>query len=163
AYDLLVSGGLQPSDDQAFRAMLTSLVDAQDLCPHHHCNNHNMMSLAARMSIAAALGDRQFIHDSLYGTKRSGQWRYGVVHTLRHDFLSDGMNWEGTLGYHHLVLLLICEFFTIMNNLGVDLWKRSWPSTVQDDGFDEHRGWGPKGAKTLPSAFDAMIFQGFAN
>src|SRR5690606_31996555 len=111
----------------------------------------------------AALGHRQFIHDVLYGCNCSGQWRYGLIHTLRHDFLADGTQWEGAPGYHMLVLGLVCECFNIMEHLGVDLWQRAWPSLMQDDGFDEHRGWGPKGDRPLRAAIDAMLYQMFSN
>jgi len=164
AYDLLAAGGLEPDDDNAFRGMLWTFIEALDRGDHRHCNNHNSMHMTARLAIGAALGHRQTIHDILYGHLRGGlPWRYGLIHTLRHDFLADGMQWEGVPGYHMLVLGMVCECFTIMENLGVDLWKREWPSTMQDDGFDEHRGWGPKGMKPLTAAFDALIYQAFPN
>ncbi len=163
AYDLLVASGLEADDDRRFREMLTTLLTAMDCADHRSCNNHNAMGLVGRLSLAAALGDRQSIHDVFYGTQRGGPWCYGMIHTLRHDFLADGMQWEGVPGYHMLVLGLVCECFTIMEHLGVDLWRREWPSLMQDDGFDEHRGWGPKGMKKLPAAFDALIYQMFAN
>ena len=163
AYDLLAASGLAPDDDNAFRGLLWALLDAQDGCPHRTCNNHNTMSLVGRLSIGAALGHRQTVHDAFYGCQRGGPWRYGLIHTLRHDFLADGMQWEGVPGYHMLVLMMVCECLTIMENLGVDLWQRAWPALRQDDGFDEHRGWGPKGTKSLTAAFDALLYQTFAN
>lgn len=163
AYDLLATPELEAEDDRRFREMLNALMTAQDFGNHRGCNNHNTMGMAARMSVAVALGDRQAIHDVFYGTQRGGQWRYGMIHTLRHDFLADGMQWEGTAGYHNLVLGMVCECFTMMEHLGVDLWHREWPALMQDDGFDEHRGWGPKGMKALTAAFDALLYQTFAN
>ena len=160
AYDLLASA-LDAVDRRAARTMLKTLISALDRAGHRSCNNHNAMQMAARLSLAAALGDRQGIHDVFYGCKRRGRWRYGLIHLMRHDFLADGMQWEGVPGYHMLVLMLVCECFTVMEHLGVDLWQRTWPSLMQDDGFDEHRGWGPKGGKTLIAAFDAMLYQAF--
>jgi len=164
AYDLLAAQGLEPDDDNAFRGMLWTFLEALDHGDHRHCNNHNSMHMVARLAIGAALGHRQTIHDTLYGHPRPGlQWRYGLIHTLRHDFLADGMQWEGAPGYHMLVLMMVGECFTIMEHLGVDLWQREWPSLMQDDGHDEHRGWGPKGNKSLTAAFDALIYQAFSN
>jgi hypothetical protein len=163
AYDLIVTGGLDKADNRAFRAMLRTLIKAVDHAGHRSCNNHNSMQMSARLSLAAALGDRQAIHDSFYGCQRRGRWRYGLIHLLRHDFLADGMQWEGAPAYHMLVVMMACESFTIMEHLGVDLWHRAWPSLMQDDGFDDHRGWGPKGTKPLTAAFDAMLYQVFPN
>ncbi|MCE9589131.1 MAG: heparinase II/III family protein [Planctomycetes bacterium] len=163
AYDLLAASGLEPADDNAFRDMLWTLNGALEIGDHRTCNNHNSMGMVGQLSIASALSNRQLIHDVFYGYKRGGAWRYGLIHLLRHDFLADGMQWEGTPGYHMLVLMMVAECFTIMENMGVDLWRREWPSLMQDDGFDEHRGWGPKGNKTLPAAFDALIYQAFPN
>ena len=163
AYDLLATSGLDPADDSRMRDMLWTLINALDYCPHRNCNNHNAMDLAGRLSLAAALGNRQLIHDVLYGGQRLGHWRYGIIHTLRHDFLADGMQWEGVPGYHMLVLTMVSEVFNIMENLGVDLWHRAWPALMQDDGFDEHRGWGPKGDKPFIAAIDALLYQTFPN
>jgi hypothetical protein len=163
AYDLLASTGLQPADDNSFRGMLWTFMDALKNAEHRACNNHNSMSLTAQLAIGAALGHLQIIHDAWYGCEHNGEWRYGLIHTLRHDFLADGMHWEGTMGYHMVVLRNICESLTIMENLGIDLWHREWPSTMQDELFDEHRGWGPKGNKPVTAAFDAFLYQAFAN
>ena len=163
AYDLLAGSGLALADNRAFRGLLKVLLKAMNKANHRSCNNHNSMQMAGRMTLAAALGDRQAIHDVFYGCKRGGRWRYGMIHLLRHDFLSDGLHWEGCAGYHMLVMMMVCECFTIMEHLGVDLWRRGWPALMQDDGFDEHRGWGPKGDKTLMAAFDGMLCQVFPN
>ena len=163
AYDLLAATGLTPADDNLFRDMLWTFVGALDRGEHRYCNNHNAMNLTGRLSLGAALGHRQVIHDALYGTARSGRWRYGLLHTMRHDFLADGMQWEGVPGYHMLVLMMVAECLTIMENLGVDRWRRGWPALHQDDGFDEHRGWGPRGEKHLTAAIDALIYQAFSN
>ncbi len=163
AYDLLSATGLTPEDDNLFREMLNALVVSCDACKHLHCNNHNSMQMTGRLSLGIALGNRQVIHDTLYGCQREGKWRYGLIHLLRHDFLADGMHWEGVPGYHMLVLMMVCECFTLMENIGVNLWHRSWPSTMRDEGFDEHASYGPRGNKPLTAAFDALIFQAFAN
>lgn len=163
AYDLLAASGLDPADDQSFRVMLNTFAHAMDLSTHRGCNNHNSMQMVGRVSLGVALNDRQQIHNTFYGCEHNGKWRYGLIHTLRHDFLADGMNWEGVPGYHMLVLMMVCECFTVMENVGVDLWKRPWPALMQDDGYDEHRGWGPKGNKSVTSMFDALIYQAFTN
>lgn len=163
AYDLLAGPRLEAADDAGFREMLTSLIKAMDHAEHRYCNNHNSMQMVGRLSLAAALGDRQGIHDVFYGCQCPKGWRYGLIHLLRHDFLSDGMHWEGALGYHALVLGNVYDCFDVMEHLGVDLWHRRWPSLMQNDEHDEHRGWGPKGMKTLTAAFDALIYQAFPN
>jgi len=163
AYDLLVSSGLSAEDDRRFRGMLRVLLDVMGTGAHYYCNNHNAMGMVARLSMALALGDRQAVHDVLYGFAPGGVWRYGLIHLMRHDFLSDGMQWEGSPGYHMLVVGMVFECFTMLDNSGVDLWHRDWPSTQQDDGFDEHRGWGPKGTKHLCHALNALIYQCFSN
>lgn len=162
-YDLLAASGLSPADDNHFRDMLWVFLAGLDKAEHRGCNNHNSMNLAGRLAVGVALSHHQTIHDSWYGCQRAGQWRYGLIHILRHDFLADGMQWEGTMGYHKVVLRNIAECLTIMENLGVDLWRREWPSTLQDEAIDEFRGWGPKGHKPLTAAFDAFIYQAFGN
>ncbi|MCC7192151.1 MAG: heparinase II/III family protein [Phycisphaeraceae bacterium] len=163
AYDLLVSDGLSPADDNLFRSMLRALMSAMECATHRMCNNHNSMQMTGRLPLAVALEDIPSIHDTLYGHQHNGQWRYGLIHCLRHDFLADGTQWEGAAGYHMLVLMMVCECFTIMEHLGVDLWHRQWPSLMQNDSQDEHRGWGPKGARPLLAAFDAMLYMTFPN
>ncbi len=163
AYDLLAAARLEAADDNAIRGMLWTLIHALDHGDHRACNNHNVMNATGRLSIAAALGHRQWIHDAFYGHLYMGKWRYGLIHTLRHDFLADGMQWEGSVGYHQLVLGLMCECFRIMEHAGVDLWQREWPQSLKDEGFDEHRGWGPKGMKSLTAAMDALLYQSFLN
>jgi len=163
AYDLLAASGLSPADDNAFRDMLWLILGGLNHGEHRSCNNHNSMNLAGRLAIGAALGHFQIIHDTWYGFEHEGLWRYGLIHILRHDFLADGMHWEGTLGYHMVVLRNVCELLSIQANLGVDLWQREWPSTVQDDSIDEHRGWGPKGLKPPTAMFDALIYQAYVN
>ena len=163
AYDLLSSGSLDADADNRMRGMLWTFNHALDHLDHRACNNHNVMNAAGRLNVAAALGHRQWMHDAFYGYVSMGRWRYGLIHTLRHDFLADGMQWEGTVGYHALVLGLVCECFRIMEHAGVDLWRREWPQSLKDEGFDEHRGWGPKGLKSMTAVFDALLYQAFTN
>ena len=163
AYDLLAASPLNPDDDNALRGMLWQFHHGLDYLDHRACNNHNVMNATGRLSIAIALGHRQWIHDAFHGYLSQGKWRYGLIHTLRHDFLADGMQWEGTVGYHQLVLGLVCECFRMMERCGVNLWLREWPQSMKDEGFDEHRGWGPKGRKSLTAAFDALLYQAFSN
>lgn len=163
SYDLLAADGLSPADDNLFREMLWSFPPALDPMGHRHCNNHNAFNIMARLAVGVALGHRQPMHDALYGCQRDGKWRYGLIHLLRHDFLSDGMQWEGSMSYHMLVMTAVCEAATILENIGVDIWKRGFPSLVQDDCCDEHRNWGPKGDRHLQAGFDAFLYQAFPN
>jgi hypothetical protein len=163
AYDLLAASGISDAEHAAFRPMLYGLVGAIDCCGHRACNNHNSMGMVARLATALALADRQMLHDTWYGCQRDGLWRYGMIHLMRHDFLADGMQWEGTTSYHMVVLVHVFEILTLMQHAGVDLWHRRWPALRQDDGFDEHRGWGPKCEKPLTAALDVLLYQMFPN
>lgn len=162
-YDMLAAEPLSQEDDKLFREMLESFPAILDRLGHRRCNNHNAYAIWARLAVGLALGERQTIHDALYGCERGGNWRYGLVHLLRHDFLADGVQWEGSMSYHIWVLGAICETLTTLENCGIDLWRRELPSLVQDDGYDEHRGWGPKGNKCIRAAFDACFYQAFPN
>jgi hypothetical protein len=164
AYDCLAAEPLSSDDDRLFRAMLEATRAASDASSHAYCGNHNTGGMRGRMTAAAALGDRQGIHDTLYGCTRNGQWRYGLIHQLRHDFLSDGLHWERTPGYHFFTLYLVVEFADMLENLGVDLWHAKLPPLQQDDGHDLHRSYGPaKGFKTIQAAFDAPLYLAFPN
>lgn len=162
-YDLLAADGLAQADDAAGRAALLALPRELDKLTHRTCNNHNVFNIAARLSLGIALGDRQITHDALYGCQRESGWRYGLIHQLRHDILADGMQWEGTMGYHMLVMGGLFQAAHALECAGVDIWRRSFPSLNQDDGFDQHRGWGPKGEKHLFAGLDALIYQMFSN
>jgi hypothetical protein len=162
-YDLLAVNPISPRDDALFRRMLESFPAALDRVPHRACNNHNAAVIRARIAIGLALDDRPIIHDALYGCQRDGQWRYGLVHLLRHDFLADGMQWEGSMSYHMFVMGSVSDTLTMLENIGVDLWKREFPSLMQNDGNDEHRDWGPKGTKCIRAGFDAFFYQAFPN
>lgn len=163
AYDLLAAGGLSDEDEGRFKEFFNRLLPGLDRNPHRHCNNQSSFHMLGRLAAGAALGDRQAVHDALYGYERGGKWRYGLMHLLRHDFLADGMHWEGAMGYHMLVMLTATEMLTIMEHLGIDLWHRRLPPLTHDDGFDEHRGYGPKGTKCFKAAFDAFFYQAFPN
>jgi hypothetical protein len=164
AYDCLAAGPLTGDDDRLFRALLEATRAASDASSHAYCGNHNLGGMRGRMAAAVALGDRQGIHDTLYGCTRNGQWRYGLIHQLRHDFLADGLHWERTPGYHYFTLYLVVEFADMLENLGVDLWHAELPPLQQDDGHDLHRSYGPaKGFKTIRAAFDAPLFLAFRN
>lgn len=164
AFDLLQETGLPASTESALREAFYNAYALLTQCPHRACNNHNIYIVMARLSIAMALGDRRGLHEALYGLNESGKWRYGLIHTLRHDLLDDGMQWEGCMGYHMLVMAALAECATLLEHLGIDIWHRPFPSLYQDDGFDEHRGYGRPGAtKTFKAAFDAFFYQAFPN
>lgn len=159
-FDLLAAAGLGDEDRGRFLAMLAATVAQSDANMHRTCSNHNTWSLAGRLAVAAARGDRQGIHDALYGCDHGSGWRYGVIHQLRHDILSDGLHWEGSLGYHFYTLMAFTEIASAMANLGVDLWNAPLPPLQQDDGKDLHRAYGPAhGTKTFKAAFDAPLYQ----
>jgi hypothetical protein len=163
-YDCLAAQPLDPADDRLFRAFLESTRASSDTAGHPTCGNHGTAVLRGRLAAAAALGDRQGIHDTLYGCHRNGIWRYGLIHQLRHDFLSDGLHWERSPGYHFLTLHLVTEMADLLENLGVDLWHAKLPPLQQDDGRDLHRAYGPaKGFKSIQSAFDAACYFAFPN
>lgn len=163
AYDVLAAGPLAPDVDLLARKALTMAIPAWDRNPHATCNNQSSFGMLGRMVSAAALGDRGALHDSLYGCERDGRWRYGLIHLLRHDFLADGMHWEGVTGYHMLVMLTVAEMLSILEHLGVDLWRREFRPLTHDDGYDQHRGYGPKGGKCIRAALDAFFYQAFPN
>jgi hypothetical protein len=163
AYDLLAVRTLHTTDNAVIRDMLMAMPGVLDRPGHRRCNNHNVFNIMARLAVGLALEHRPTIHDALYGLERAGQWRYGLIHQLRHDLLSDGMQWEGSMSYHMLVMAGLCESITMLENIGVDLWRRGLPSAMQDEGHDEHRGWGPKGEKCIRAGVDAFIYQAMSN
>lgn len=163
AYDLLAAHSLPVVDNSIIRDMLMLMPGVLDKMTHRHCNNHNVFNIMARLAIGLAIDHRPTIHDALYGLDRAGHWRYGLVHQLRHDLLSDGMQWEGSMSYHMLVMSGLCESLTYLENNGVDLWRRGLPNSMQDEGHDEHRGWGPRGEKHIRAGFDAFIYQALPN
>jgi len=162
-YDLLAARGLSEEDESAFRELLYLAYDVSDHPSHLTCGNHNTWRLCGRLAVSAALGDRQGIHDVLYGYERNGHWRYGMVHQLRHDILPDGLHWERTPGYHYYTLMGLTEIADMAAHLGIDLWHAELPMQRQRDGNDIHRVYGPRGVKSLKVAYDAPFYLAFAN
>ena len=163
AFDLLAACGLSEEDDAAFRELLFLAYEVSDHPSHPTCSNHNTWRLCGRLAVSAALGDRQGIHDALYGFERNGVWRYGIIHQLRHDILPDGLHWERTPGYHYYTLMGLMEIADMAAQTGIDLWHAELPMQRQRDGDDVHRCYGPRGTKSLKTAFDAPFYLAFAN
>lgn len=163
AYDLLAAEGLAPADDNLVRDFLWVAPSQLDKLHHPTCNNHNSFNMLGRLAAGAALGHRPTIHDALYGLQRGNTFRYGYLHLLRHDFLPDGVQWEGSMSYHMLVLCSSTEMNFILEALGIDMWAKTLPSLQQNDGFDEHRCYHRGGAKSLRGAIDAYLYQAFPN
>ena len=172
AYDLLEACGIDAADRALFRAALEESFVVLDRCGHRTCGNHNSWSLAARLSIALALGDRRRVHEALYGCPAPAvagrpdvpTIRDGIVHQIRHDILADGMHWERTMGYHFYSTMAFVEAAMMLGNNGVDLWNAQLPVADCDEGYDLHRAYGPAGAtKSLKALFDAPFYQAFSN
>lgn len=164
-YDILAASPLSPRDHGLFRKLLESTKETSNSGAHRDCGNHNTAVLRGRLAAAVALHDRQGIHDVLYGWGNSlADWRYGLIHQLRHDLLDDGLHWERAPGYHAYSLSLFAEMADMLLPLGVDLWHKTLPPLWQNDGQDIHRDYGTRlGTKTLKSAFDALFFLAFPN
>jgi len=163
-YDLLAAAGLDGRDDGLFRELLAGTRQTFHAQPHRTCGNHNTWGLVAGLSVAIAAGDRQWVHDALYGCDGGGGWRYGLVHQLRHDILSDGLQWERGPGYHFYTLMGLVEMAWMLRNVGVDIWHVKPPTATDSDGQDLHRAYGPEGeTKCLKAAFDAPLYATFAN
>lgn len=163
-YDCLAAAPLAAADDRLFRKLLNATRAAIDTANHPFCGNHGTAVMLGRLALAAALHEPQGVHDVLYGCARNGQWRYGLIHQLRHDILSDGLHWERTPGYHSFTLYILAELADLLLPLGVDLWHAELPPQWQDDGHDLHRAYGPRpGVKTLKAAFDAPFYLAFPN
>lgn len=171
ACDLVFATGISEEDTQLLRTLLQASYEVIDTVGHRTCGNHNTWAIAARLATASALGDRQGLHDALYGhgcppvpdSPDTPQGRYGLVHQLRHDFLSDGLHWERTVGYHFYSLMAFTEAAMMLANIGVDVWHAELPSQAYSDGYDVHRAYGPEGTKTFKAAFDAPLYLAFAN
>jgi hypothetical protein len=160
AYDLLAAEGLSEADDSLFREMFQGMIRVLDANGHRDCGNHGTWSQVGRLAIGSAMGNRQMIHDAMYGAMSGGEWRYGLMHSLRHDFLADGWHWERVLGYHVFTLMVMAEAVDILQGLGIDLWHRDWPATEQNDLHDLHRGYGPPGSRrSLKPMFDVVLYQ----
>ena len=162
-YDLLHACGLTGEEDACIRAALETSIAASKGCYHYTCGNHNTWSITGRLSVALALGDRQGIHDALYGCQCGDHWRYGLIHQLRHDALADGTHWEGTAGYHMYTLMALSQCARMLENSGVDIWNKPLPQQQQNDGSDAHRWYGPPGEKTFKALFDAPLYMAGSN
>ncbi len=163
-YDCLAAAPLSTSDERLFRKLLEAARAAAQAAHHPFCGNHGTAVMMGNMALAVALHDRQGIHDVLYGCRCNDQWRYGLIHQLRHDILSDGLHWERTTGYHFFTLYVLVELADLLLPIGVDLWHAKLPPQWQDDGHDLHRAYGPfQGVKTLKAAFDAPFYLAFPN
>ncbi len=163
AYDLLASQGLSDRDDKLFRDMLRTTYNASNACNHYTCGNFNSWSQYGRLAVALSLEDMQGIHDALYGCSGGAEWRYGLIHQFRHDFLADGHHWERTPGYHFYTLMAFVNILDNLNNSGCDLWHYPFPTLRQDDLKDNHRAYGPAGKRTMQAAFDAPFRIAFGN
>jgi len=144
-YDLLAATGLEAEDERLFLEMFEATRETIDAQPHRTCGNHNTWGNVAALSVGVALGDRQRIHDALYGWVSGGHWRYGLIHQLRHDILADGLHWERAPGYHFYTLMGLVEAAWMCANIGVDLWHLELPTQLESDGADLHRAYGPPG------------------
>jgi len=153
--------------DETLRQQITDLLNATwpviDGEADLGCGNHNLSSVHARIAVGSALGNRDAIHDAMYGYKRDGISRYGLIHTLRHDILADGLQFERTAGYHVFVMMLLTDMAYMMKNLGVDLWHKPMPVAMENDGQDMHRDYGPAGDKHLKAIYDALLYRTMPN
>ncbi len=168
AYDLLAADGLARGDQDLFQELMVSMLGLLDRAAHYHCSNHNSWALTARLALSIALGDRQVIHDSLYGCDRQGmdaaEWRCGLVHQIRHDILSDGHQWERSLGYHCYTLMAWTDLACMLRFAGVDLWHAELPALLEPEGRYMHRGYGPAGSvRSLKMAYDMPFYYMFGN
>ncbi|MBS3761751.1 MAG: heparinase II/III family protein [Planctomycetes bacterium] len=160
--DLLATEGLDEEDDELFGKMLAATRETANAHGHVSCGNHNTWLDVGQLIVGAAIGDMQFIHDALYGYMAGDRFRYGLIHHLRHDILSDGLQWERTLGYHFYTLMGLTEVARQMELLGVDLWHAEIPAQMVSDGKDLHRAYGPEGeTKCLKAAFNAPFYMMF--
>ena len=162
-YDLLhAAGGLTDADHRLFHRFMAACIDTMRAGEHSGCGNHNLGTLTGRLAAALTIDDRQTIHDVLYGVEDRGVWRYGLVHTLRHDILADGLHWERSFGYHCYILSVLADLADMFTRNGVDLWHTLLPALNQNDGTDIHRAYGPSGARCIKAAFDAPLYLAFA-
>lgn len=163
SYDLLAACGLNGEEDACIRSALEKSISASKGCYHYSCGNHNTWAITGRLSVGLALGDRQSIHDALYGCQCDDHWRYGLIHQLRHDVLADGTHWEGTAGYHMYTLSALSQCARMLENSGVDLWNKPLPQQQQNEGNDDHRWVGPSGEKTMKALFDVPLYMAGSN
>ena len=162
-YDLLASEGLADADRELFLQALALTQQTTDRCQHTTCGNHNTWNLVARLAAGLASGETGLVRDALDGWTFNDVARYGLVHQLRHDILSDGLHWERTPGYHFYTLMALTSAATMLANSGVDIWHAELPTQMSNDGRDLHRAYGPEGGKCLKAAFDAPFYATLGN
>jgi hypothetical protein len=162
-YDLLASEGLADADRELFLQALALTQETTDRCRHTTCGNHNTWNLIARLAAGLSSGETGLVRDALDGWTFNGVPRYGLIHQLRHDILSDGLHWERTPGYHFYTLMALTSAATMLANAGVDIWHAELPAQMRDDGHDLHRAYGPAGGKCLKAAFDAPFYATLGN
>ncbi|MED5416092.1 MAG: heparinase II/III family protein [Candidatus Latescibacterota bacterium] len=162
-YDLIAPEGLAQADRELFQQALALTEETTDRCQHTTCGNHNTWNLVARLAAGLASGETGLVRDALHGWTFDGVPRYGLIHQLRHDILSDGLHWERTPGYHFYTLMALTDAAAMLANAGVDLWHAELPAQTGDDGRDLHRAYGPDGSKCLKAAFDAPFYATLGN
>jgi hypothetical protein len=163
AYDLLAAEGFGDADQRVLNAGLQAGIEVVEANRHSSCSNHNSWGFRANLSIAGAIGDRQRVMATLYGGHVKERGRYGFIHQLRHDLLADGIEWEHNLRHHFLTMATYADLADRGRNLGIDLWNRTFPASLENEGFDLHRDYGPPGDKALWTAFVAPLYQIFPN
>lgn len=162
-YDLLAAEGFGDAAQRVLNEGLQAGIEVVEANRHVSCSNHNSWGFRANLSIAGAIGDRQRLLATLYGGPEKERWRYGFIHQLRHDLLADGIEWEHNLRHHFLTLATYADIADRGRNLGIDLWNRTFPSSLENEGFDLHRDYGPRGDKALWTAFVSPLYQIFPN
>ena len=162
-FDLLASTGLADADLKLSLQALALTQETTDRCRHTTCGNHNTWNLVARLAVGLSSGETGLVHDALNGWTFNGVLRYGLIHQLRHDILSDGFHWERTPGYHFYTLMALTSAATMLANAGVDIWHAELPAQMRDDGRDLHRAYGPEGGKCLKAAFDVPFYATLGN
>ena len=162
-YDLLAPEGLADADLKLSLQALALTQETTDRCRHTTCGNHNTWNLVARLAAGLASGETGFVRDALNGWTFNGVPRYGLIHQLQHDILSDGFHWERTPGYHFYTLMALTSAAAMLANAGVDIWHAELPAQMSDDGRDLHRAYGPEGNKCLKAAFDVPFYATLGN
>ena len=162
-YDLLAAKYIADAERELFLQALAFTQETTDRCRHTTCGNHNTWNLVARLAVGLSSGETQLVRDALDGWTFNSVPRYGLIHQLRHDILSDGLHWERTPGYHFYTLMALTSAATMLTNSGVDIWHAELPTQMRNDGRDLHRAYGPEGSKCLKAAFDAPFYATLGN
>jgi hypothetical protein len=164
-YDLLEPDAMLPDDRFVLRAMLREMLEVLNRSPHRTCGNHNTWTLTGKLAIGSALGDADVIRSVFEGSPAptipdspdTPSFRYGLIHQIGHDYLSDGFHWERTCGYHMYTLLAMSESAYVMGNLGINLWQKQVPVVLESQGYDLHRSYGPAGTRNLLGTLHAIL------